>query len=316
LVDSNKKFHEWAKKINDSLVANKLKELPSQYKWLLYWLTKIGEDDVIHYRESRDEARKLLKSSAIRLREESFKELEDARKHRFNTKIRFNKLMSYVYSFNHYIHPLLIRADLNQLAYDTMNTFNNEFLDELAKNAERGNLFQATLMLSYFYSCKDIGLVIRGEYITVFHDVVKSLKKESFFFIYAVRFNIAETNLEEGRLIQGVLLFCEGLRTFVRYQCEYHGIEIKFDYYESGKSVNRPFVDLLADLEREGVLTTDEVFRFTDINAAWYEKVGEPDFVQPNVKTVEKTIEDVRKTFSRIEVDMLTSTYAGEDKFS
>ena len=92
------------------------------------------------------------------------------------------------------------------------------------------------------------------------------------------------------------MLLGEALRSFVSFMCEFQGADTKGSYYDPASSFeDRPFVEWLAFLKGEGVMTPDEVFTYTMINAKWFEWIGKKNYEPPSREELQNSIVELRR---------------------
>lgn len=296
--DPKKKFDDWVNRIYNSISNKDYYSLSFECKRLSYWLKKIAEEEPTSYPASEHKSTELLRSSALLMKEESQRKINDLRKHRVDTKIRYTKLMSYIYNYHNFTRPLLEQSGLVELAYSIMDAFNAEFLEEVVRNSSQRDVFHAYLMVKYLNKCIDLGLAVKNEDIKFYQDIVICQEKKIYPF-YLVWLNIAGADLAEDKPIQGLVLFCEGLRAFVKYLCELNGVNITYDGSILGNE--KPFDELLSNLSEKGILKAEHVILFKSINDGWYKKIGSSGFMLPRTKLVNRSIEDVLKIINEIE---------------
>ena len=292
---SEEKFKEWVEKIERTLNDEYAHSLPENCKWLLYWHDKIRRQDINLFRKIDHITNDLLEQSALKMRSYNLAQLEQATNHREGTKVRFTKLMSCVYQYEHYIHPLLVETKNLQVARSTIQGFNEKHLNEIVCSSEYSESHHAIVMIRYLECAAEVNVEVEDSVIDLFTDLIRRDAEPARVSFYHSLLNCAERNLEEDRTMVATVLACEALRGFLHDLCLLYGAAEKKSYYHPSEPFESwEFPEWLGYLKSMGKSNLEDMIEFTVTHRAWYEKLGKPDYVQPMEEDVEEEITNIR----------------------
>jgi hypothetical protein len=131
LTKTELRLERWRDQLKNALDKNNTKIMPDSCRWYLYWLGKISREIPEIYPIYYSKAEPILVKVANALNMENRKQLEEAAKHRIDTKVRLKALISYVYQYQKYIHPLFIETQSISSAQEEVRSFVDSYLIDI-----------------------------------------------------------------------------------------------------------------------------------------------------------------------------------------
>jgi len=150
------KLGEWRDKIRQNIKTEDVNGLQASVKWFLYWRNKLLRENPGKYRRTLKRANKLLATAVTLMNRENQRQIPEITKHRKGTKIRRQKLFNYMYTYEHYIHPLLMETqDIIQI-HRTLKQFTSLFEDELLEYGAPTDEFHVTVFNRFIYCMNQV----------------------------------------------------------------------------------------------------------------------------------------------------------------
>ena len=233
LLKPEKKFKEWADKIQDILATkseSKLDSLPEKCRWLRYWGNKLREDNSCNYKEFERIETKLLGKVAYILNNHYSTYLKKAENHRKGTKVRLNEILRYVYRYGYYVHSCFITAGKKSKTKKILQSFWNIYEKELSSYLNKLDDSQIEWLSRLIKQSQSMGIEI-GDEIT---SNLMELKPPDAFLVEKCKNQLkeAEKNLVKHETITALILADQTLELFlkdfcIRWECDYYVTNVR-----------------------------------------------------------------------------------------
>jgi len=224
------KLHNWTERIEKSIEEKNVNGLPEECKWYLYWRDKLLKENTVYYAETEEASKKLISTAGLLLNDDNKKKMDEARKHRVGTKARQKDLFDFIYTYEHYIHPLLIETENIGVAQNTINEFNSEFIGDLESPAGRVEYFRSLTMVRYIECAREVMVSVDSDFFEQYMTQMQPEEPEREFY-HERMLKIAEYNLGLDRVVPAAILTCEALIEFTHSLCRYYGVKKRIQNY-------------------------------------------------------------------------------------
>jgi hypothetical protein len=297
------KLAEWSKKIQKAVHDTKIHELPEACKWYLYWRNKQLQETPTKYQATTEEANILISSAIHLMNQDNRKLIPEISKHRPGTKIRHNKIFKYIYTYEHYVHPLLIETQDFAQINETITEFTTRFEQETLESIPKLDEFQH-LTLIRFVECMKQAMInselTAQRHLIRSHDP-KSNEKAG---LATQLLANADYDYSHDRLLPSIIMACEALVTALYILCESYDVDvIKRLYYQPSQSFDKlEYSDWIVFLSQVGVINRQEMLDFSYLLKEWYAPKGIPGFRELSDEIVENTLELVSRFISKHQI--------------